>query len=80
MSNVIRIEARGQYGRTVYHPANDEARALAEIAGTKTLTPAALKVARERLGFEIKLEVEAAAHAAAELGLDAWENNGEVRS
>lgn len=80
MSNVIHIKARAQYGRTVYHPANEQARALAEIAGTKTLTPAALKVARERLGFEIKLETEQAARAASELGLDAWENNGEVRA
>lgn len=76
MGKVISIQARGQYGRVVFHPVNAEAKALAEIAGTKTLTADALKIAKERLGFEIKVEVEHAARAAAELGLDPWENRG----
>lgn len=54
MSPVIRVEVRSQYGCVAYHPANDAAFALADIAGTKTLTLAALKIARERLGFQVE--------------------------
>lgn len=54
MNNVIQIEARDQYGRIVYHPANDVAKALARIAGTKTLTVETLAVAQHDLGYVVE--------------------------
>lgn len=40
------------YGNIVTYPVCDRAKLLAEIAGTKTLTPSSLALA-ERLGFQI---------------------------
>ena len=48
----IRIVRRDQYGRTVFHPANDAAKLMARIAGTKTLTRSALN-ALAGGGYEI---------------------------
>lgn len=58
------VEARSQYGGIAYHPVNEIARSLAEIAGTRTLTPHVLKIARERFGFVIEVK-ESAQMAAA---------------
>lgn len=52
---IVSIELRSQYGRTVAHPANDAAQALADIAGTKTLTPETLRIARDRLSARIEV-------------------------
>lgn len=74
----LEIIAKNQYGRVVFHPANPAAKALAAIAGTTTLTPRALVIAKRELGATIKLEVEDRIRAAAELGLDAWNNDGQL--
>lgn len=49
----ILVIIKSQYGCVAYHPDNAQAKALAEIAGTKTLTPRVLKLA-QGMGFEIK--------------------------
>jgi len=50
----IEITARTVYGQTKFYPSNHQARMLAEIAGTATLTERALMLARE-MGCEIVL-------------------------
>lgn len=49
----ILVVIKPQYGCVSYHPDNAQAKALAEIAGTKTLTPRVLKLA-QGMGFEVK--------------------------
>lgn len=48
----IEVETRSVYGNTLIYPANDAAKAVTRIAGTKTLTPAALKELRN-IGCEV---------------------------
>ena len=48
----ILVTIKPQYGCVAYHPDNAQAKTLAEIAGTKTLTPRVLKLA-QGLGFEV---------------------------
>jgi len=50
---VIEIEVRNVFGNFTIYPANENAELIAAIAGTKTLTNAALAYA-ERLGFTIR--------------------------
>lgn len=50
---IIEIEVKTVYGNTLIYPANEAAKLVAAIAGTKTLSNANLAYA-ERLGFEIK--------------------------
>jgi len=45
-----------QYGKWVYYPVCDSAKAFAAIAGTRTLTEPTL-VQIKRLGYEIKASV-----------------------
>ncbi len=45
----FKVTAKSVYGETKFYPANDAAQALADIAGTKTLTYQTLKIA-SRLG------------------------------
>ena len=52
MDNVIEITVRNVYGEDKFYPHNDQARGLAAIAGTKTLTKAVLRVAQD-MGFTI---------------------------
>jgi hypothetical protein len=54
MNLVIRLDR--VYGRTVWYPVNAEAKALAEIAGSKTLTPAVLAIAKNKMGATIQQE------------------------
>ena len=54
MDNLIQVEARARYGGTDLHPMNHQAKLLAQLAGTKTLTPGTLDIAKE-LGFEISV-------------------------
>jgi D-alanyl-D-alanine carboxypeptidase len=49
MEIVVRL--KDVYGNTLIYPANAAAEALAEIAGTKTLTPAVMRIAIEKLGM-----------------------------
>jgi hypothetical protein len=53
--NAALVTKRDQWGKPAYHPANDVARALAEIAGTKTLTADTIRTAK-RLGIETQVE------------------------
>lgn len=50
--NQILVQHKNVYGNIVLYPMNDNAKLLAEIAGTKTLTNHTLALA-ERMGFEI---------------------------
>lgn len=50
MEQRITVTARNVYGTTKLYPANSQAHALAEIAGTKTLSVAVLQIAA-RMGF-----------------------------
>ena len=50
---ILKVQVDKVYGKTVIYPVNKEARALAEIAGTKTLTPATLRTARDGFGAEV---------------------------
>jgi hypothetical protein len=50
---VIEIEVRNVYGNTTIYPVNEQAKLLALIAGTKTLTNTVLAYA-ERMGFTIQ--------------------------
>ncbi|MEY9235381.1 hypothetical protein ABIF78_007704 [Bradyrhizobium japonicum] len=53
------FELRDQYGATVVRPVGIVAETFAEIAGTKTLTPHALRNIR-KLGYRIVIEGKAA--------------------
>ncbi len=53
LNPVLRIRIADQYGKTVAIPVNQQAKWLAEIAQTKTLTPHAIKVARQ-MGFMVE--------------------------
>tara|TARA_R110000868_G_scaffold411755_1_gene708937 strand:+ start:40883 stop:41071 length:189 start_codon:yes stop_codon:yes gene_type:complete len=48
----IEVETRSVYGNTLIYPVNDAAKAVARIAGTKTLSPIVIKNLRE-LGMEV---------------------------
>jgi hypothetical protein len=52
MNARIEIEVRNVYGVPTLYPVNDQAKLLAKLAGTKTLTNATLAVA-EQMGFSI---------------------------
>jgi hypothetical protein len=49
----LHVIVKDQYGCVVYVPNNAAAKALAEIAGTKTLTPRVLRLAKG-MGYKIK--------------------------
>lgn len=49
----IEIEFRNVYGNRQIYPINKEAKAIAQIAGTKTLCACDLLVAKEMLGAQI---------------------------
>lgn len=51
----ITVEIKDVYGSRVVYPACEAAKAFARIAGTKTLTPAALREI-EALGFGIDVK------------------------
>lgn len=53
MNNVIQIQVRDVYGVPTVYPMNEQAKTLAQIAGTKTLTHRALALA-ENMGFSIE--------------------------
>ena len=53
MDNVVAITVRSVYGEDKFYPHNDQARSLAAIAGTKTLTRDVLLVAQD-MGFIIR--------------------------
>jgi hypothetical protein len=49
----LTVRLRNTFGRDRIYPANDAASALAAIAGTATLEPSVLRVAKEQLGAVI---------------------------
>lgn len=50
----IIIDRSTQYGAVVYKPVCETAHRLAQLAGTKTLTPQAIQIIRA-LGYQIEL-------------------------
>ena len=54
---VVLIRAASVYGNLTLYPVNTLARRLADLAGTVTLTIAALRIIR-RLGFEVVVDAE----------------------
>jgi hypothetical protein len=56
MSNDIVIQMREVYGTVMYYPVSDSAKALARIAGTKTLTAQVLSEA-STLGLNVSVVV-----------------------
>lgn len=52
MSKIIEVEVKNVYGNTLIYPANNAAKALARIAGKKTLSVADLQNA-SLLGLEV---------------------------
>jgi hypothetical protein len=56
----IHIKHVKNYGLGVYYPVCDKAKLLAELCGTKTLTPAALATII-KMGFDVTVDSEAPA-------------------
>jgi hypothetical protein len=54
MTKTIQIQIRNVYGNEQAYPVCDAAKTFAEIAGSKTLTPATLRKI-QRLGYEIEV-------------------------
>ena len=54
MNQVIQIQVKNVYGVATTYPANEQAKMLAQIAGTKTLKPDTLATAK-KMGFAIEL-------------------------
>ena len=54
MNNIIKVSIRNVYGEDKVYPLDSQATKLAMLAGTKTLTPYTLRIARA-MGFEIEL-------------------------
>ena len=52
---IVEVTIRNVYGADKVYPANDLARSLAELAGTTTLTPRALAIARD-MGMEVRIK------------------------
>lgn len=52
---IVEVTIRNVYGADKVYPANDLAYSLAELAGTATLTPRALAIARD-MGFEVRIK------------------------
>jgi hypothetical protein len=51
---IAQIEVKEVYGNRTIYPVNDQARLLARIAGTKTLTNSTILLAKE-LGFHFEV-------------------------
>jgi len=60
-ANVVDIEVRNIYGIDRFYPANDKAKAMAEMLGRKTINQEDLVALHEQFGFEIRL-TNAAGH------------------
>lgn len=52
---LIQITITLKYGRELIYPVNDAAKALAFIAGTRTLSQEALRLAQTTLGHKIEI-------------------------
>lgn len=54
MKLTLKIDRRHVYGAELFYPACSYSRALADIAGTRTLTPTTLRIAKQVLGFTLE--------------------------
>lgn len=54
-SKTVVIELRSDWGNIRAYPIDENAKAFAEIAGTTTLTPRALKAVK-KLGYEVQTQ------------------------
>jgi hypothetical protein len=63
----IHIEARNVFGQWKLYPVNDAAKALAAIAGTKTLDPRDIKTATTVLGMTLIVSADFPRHLFATL-------------
>jgi len=61
MNTTIQITIKSVYGRETIYPANDQAKRLAEMVGTKTLTQ---QTVRDAMGMGFKIEYVDAYRAA----------------
>lgn len=52
---LVQITITQKYGRELIYPVNDAAKALAFIAGTRTLHPEAIRLAQTTLGHTIEI-------------------------
>jgi|TARA_R110002167_G_scaffold333498_1_gene540593 hypothetical protein len=50
---VLLVEYKNVYGNELVYPVNAKAKAIARLAGSKTLTPQAIRIAKE-LGFRVE--------------------------
>lgn len=69
MNTTITVSLRDVYGKTVAYPACDQARRLAELVGTTTLTGSTLLKAK-RMGFDIVYRDHFSAETRAWSGFD----------
>ena len=52
---ILLVEYKNVYGNELVYPVNAKAKAIAKLAGSKTLTPQAIRIAKE-LGFRVEEE------------------------
>lgn len=55
----ITVKRKTVYGNEMIYPVDEAAKAFANIAGTKTLSREALRVIKDKLGYQINVEHEA---------------------
>ena len=53
---ILKVKLRSVYGRPAIYPVNDAAAGLAAVAGTATLTPSVLNIAKAQLGAAVLVE------------------------
>lgn len=53
---ILKVKLRSVYGRHAIYPVNDAAAGLAAVAGTATLTPSVLNIAKAQLGAAVLVE------------------------
>ena len=51
---IAQVEVKEVYGNKTIYPLNEQAKILAQIAGTKTLTPLTVELAK-KLGFHFEV-------------------------
>lgn len=66
---MLQVILKSVYGKPMLYPANEAALALADIAGTKTLDPKVLRIARDRLGMKVVTLEQDKAQVVALLGI-----------
>ena len=64
MANVVQVEVRSVYGASKIYPVCERSKLLAELAGSKQLTPQAVALIKRHNAIALTLDA-ACAHAAA---------------